>query len=219
MTRVPGRGRPSPPAHAPRAEQVRETRRRILVAARDMFVRRGYAGATVDAIAHRAGVSPQTVYNAVGGKAEVLKAVYDVALAGDDEPVPVNDRPHAVAMRAAPDAATALRLYAQMGRQMLERAGPLLVTVYVDAPQQDAQVRAFVEVIEAERRAGTGAVAGWIAERFGLRDGVSVAEARDVLWTLLAPETAHRLVDLCGWSPARWEVWIARTATEALCGA
>lgn len=218
MARVPGRGRPSPPAHAPRAEQVRETRRRVLDAAREMFVRRGYAGATVEAIAHRAGVSPQTVYNVVGGKADVLKAVYDVALAGDDDPVPMNERPHALAMRAAPDAATALRLYAQIGRQMLERAGPLLVTVYVDAPQLDAQVRAFVETIEQERHIGTGVVAGWLEERFGLRDGVSVAEARDVLWMLLAPETAHRLVHRCGWSTARWEAWVARTATEALCG-
>ncbi|MDD7931012.1 TetR/AcrR family transcriptional regulator [Actinomycetospora straminea] len=218
MTEVPGRGRPSPPAHAPRAEQVRETRRRVLDAARDLFVRRGYAGATVDAIAHRAGVSTQTVYNVVGGKAEVLKAVYDVALAGDDIPVAMTQRPHAVAMRSAPDAATALAIYAQVGRLMLERAGPLLVTVYLDAPQLDPQVRAFVETIEAERRTGTGVVAGWLAERFGLREGVTVAEARDVLWTLLAPETAHRLVDLCGWSPARWEAWIARTATEALCG-
>ena len=73
---------------AARAEQVRETRRKVVAAARDLFLRRGYTGATVEAIAHRAAVSPQTVYNVIGGKAAVLKAVYDVTLAGDDEPVP-----------------------------------------------------------------------------------------------------------------------------------
>ncbi|MHC1560561.1 TetR family transcriptional regulator [Actinomycetospora sp. C-140] len=211
--------RAAPPARAHRAEQIRETRARVLGAARELFVRRGYTGATVDAIAHRAGVSPQTVYNVIGTKADVLKAVYDVALAGDDEPVPVGARPHAVAMAAAPDAATALRLYARVGRQMLERAGALLTTVYIQAPGRDPQVRAFVETIERERSIGTASVARSLADRFGLREGLTVAEAGDILWTLTAPETADRLLRRCGWSLDRYEAWLARTMTEALVGA
>jgi AcrR family transcriptional regulator/predicted ester cyclase len=82
------------PASAParntaRAEQVRATRQKVLTAARDLFLRRGYSGSTIEAVAKRAAVSPQTVYNVVGGKAALLKAVYDVAVAGDDEPVPM----------------------------------------------------------------------------------------------------------------------------------
>jgi AcrR family transcriptional regulator len=64
------------PSSEVRAEQRRATRQRILDAARALLLKRGYGGATVDAIAARAGVSVQTVYNAVGGKAAVLKAVY-----------------------------------------------------------------------------------------------------------------------------------------------
>ena len=90
-------------AGSPRAEQVRTTRQRVLGAARDLFLRRGFAGATIEAVAHRAGVSPQTVYNVVGGKAALLKAVYDVALAGDDEPVPMIERPIARALPATED--------------------------------------------------------------------------------------------------------------------
>ena len=210
--------RAAPPAGAPRAEQIRETRARVLGAARELFVRRGYTGATVDAIAHRAGVSPQTVYNVIGTKADVLKAVYDVALAGDDEPVPVGERPHVAAMRAAPDAATVLRLYARVGRTMVERAGPLLTTVYVQAPGGDPQVRAFVETIERERAVGTAATARFVAERFGLRDGLTVAEAGDVLWTLTSPETADRLLRRCGWSLDRYEAWLGRAMAEALVG-
>jgi AcrR family transcriptional regulator len=73
--------RSAPPATAARAEQVRATRQKVLGAARDLFLRRGYSGATIEAIAQRAAVSPQTVYNVVGGKAALLKAVYDVAAA------------------------------------------------------------------------------------------------------------------------------------------
>ena len=74
---------------AVRAEQRRATRQRVLDAARALLLSRGYGGATIEAIARRAGVSVQTIYNTVGGKAAVLKAVYDTMLAGDDEPVPV----------------------------------------------------------------------------------------------------------------------------------
>jgi AcrR family transcriptional regulator len=86
-----------------RAEQSRATRQRVLGAAQALFLRRGYAGATVEAIANRAGVSVQTVYNTVGGKAALFKAVYDTMLAGDDDPIPIIERPTFRGMRAATD--------------------------------------------------------------------------------------------------------------------
>src|SRR5262245_63012075 len=101
---------------AARAEQVRATRQKVLGAARDLFLRRGYHGTTVEAIAKRARVSPQTVYNVIGGKAAVLKAVYDVALAGDDEPVPMGRRPAYADLAAAPDPRSCLRVYAAIAR-------------------------------------------------------------------------------------------------------
>ena len=77
---------------------------------------------------------------------------------------------------------------------MLERAGPLLTTVHLQAAALDPHVLAFVETIERERATGTAATARFVAERFGLRPGLSVEEAGDVLWTLTAPEVADRLL-------------------------
>jgi len=116
-----------------RAEQRRATRQRVLDAARALLLSRGYGGATIDAIARRAGVSVQTVYNTVGGKAAVLKAVYDTMLVGDDEPVPVMQRPTVLAMRAATEPGRFLALYARMGREMYARAGPLLPIMLAEA--------------------------------------------------------------------------------------
>ena len=76
-----------------RAEQTALTRRRILDASGRLLVERGYHGTTLNGVADAAEVSVQTVYNVVGGKAALLKAVYDVTLAGDDEPVPIIERP------------------------------------------------------------------------------------------------------------------------------
>ena len=76
-----------------RAGQARTTRRAIVEAGAALFVERGYAGTTVDAIAERAGVSRKTVFTSVGGKVGLLKLAIDWALTGDDEPVALDDRP------------------------------------------------------------------------------------------------------------------------------
>ncbi len=210
--------RAAPPAHAARAEQVRATRHKVLGAARDLFLRRGYFGATIEAIAQRATVSPQTVYNVVGGKAAVFKAVYDVALAGDDEPVAMGERPIFAEIAAAADARACLALYARLGRQMIGRAGPLIGVVFVEGSGRDPDLRAFVDKIENERRAGTATMARHVVTRFGLRPGLTETEAADVLWALTAPELADRFIRRCGWTLDRYESWLGRTMADALVG-
>lgn len=210
--------RAAPAPNAARAEQVRATRQKVLAAARDLFLRRGYHGSTIEAVSKRAGVSPQTVYNVVGGKVALLKAVYDVAVAGDDEPVPVGERPVFAEIAAAADARTCLAFYARLGRQMVARAGPVISVVVVEGTGRDRDLRAFVDTIEDERRRGTANMARHVAGRFGLRPGLTEAEAADVLWTLTAPEVADRFVRRRGWSLDRYEQWLARAMADALVG-
>lgn len=202
-----------------RAEQRRATRQRVLDAARALLLRRGYGGATIEAIAGRAGVSVQTVYNTVGGKAALLKAVYDTMLAGDDEPIPIIERPTALAMRATTDPRRFLALYAHMGRELYERVGPLLPTILAEGAAGDREVRAFIDTIENERAVGTARIATHLHERFGLRDGLTVADAADILWTLTAPDLPLRLVHRRGWSLDRFEAWSADTMAHALLAA
>jgi AcrR family transcriptional regulator len=210
--------RPPPPAGAARAEQVRASRGKVLGAARDLFLRRGYPGATIEAIAHRAGVSPQTVYNVVGGKAALLKAVYDATLAGDDEPVPMIERPSYRRIAAAPDARSCLAAYARFGREVLERVGPLIAVLLVEGTGSDPDLRAFVDAVERERGRGTAGAARYVAGRFGLRPGLTEDEAADVLWALTAPELADRFVRRRGWTLDRYEAWLAGAMADALLG-
>ncbi len=199
---------------AVRAEQTRATRQRVIAAAQALFLRRGYTGATIEAIAARAGCSVQTVYNAVGGKAAVLKAVYDTLMAGDIEPVAILARPAALAMRTAPDPREMLARYARIGRDMTERILPLLPILLSEGAAGDRDVRAFIETTESERAIGTATVAAQLEERFGLR--VSVAEAADVLWTLTAPDIVLRLVHRRGWTLDRYERWLAEAMADAV---
>jgi AcrR family transcriptional regulator len=201
-----------------RAEQTALTRRRVLDAAGRLFVAHGYAGTTVAAVAQAAGTSVQTVYNVAGGKAALLKAVYDVTLAGDDAPVPMSERPEARAVREAPSGRECLARYATMGRVLGERTAPLVTVVLAQAGSGDADLAAFVATVEGERATGTRGVAAHVAGKFGLREGLDVDAAADVLWALTAPDLADRLVVRRGWGWDRFERWLGTAMADALLG-
>lgn len=201
-----------------RAEQTALLRRRVLDAARASLLAHGYAGTTLSGVAAAAGVSVQTVYNTVGSKPALLKAVYDVTLAGDDEPVPMSERPVVRAMLAADDGRECLRLYARMGRELGERTLPLVAILLARAAGGDPDLRAFADTIERERSNGTRATAEHVAGRFGLRPGLDAASAADVLWTLTAPDVADRLVRRRGWGWDRFEAWLGEAMADALLG-
>jgi AcrR family transcriptional regulator len=185
-------------ATALRTEQTAVTRRRILDAAGRLFIERGYLGTTLAGIADAAGVSVQTIYNVVGSKSVLLKAVYDVTLAGDDGPVPMAQRPIVQAVVEATDARECLVRYAVMGRVLGERTLPLVTMLLNQAATGNAELRAFAETFETERAIGTGMIGRRVAERFGLREGLEVQVAADVLWVLTAPDLADRLVNRRG---------------------
>jgi AcrR family transcriptional regulator len=202
-----------------RARQALGTRARVLRAAAALFLRRGYVGTTIESVAARAGVSVQSVYNTVGGKAALLKAVYDVLLAGDEEPVPIAERPLFRAILAAPDGRTALALYARLGRELWERIGPLVTVVLAQASAGGADLRGFVTTIEGERARGNAGLVAHLADTFGLRQGLSREAAADILWTLTAPEVMDRLVTRRGWTLDAAQEWLAGAMADALFGA
>lgn len=194
-----------------RAEGSRATRRRILDAAQELFLAKGYLGTTLDGIAAHAEVSPQTVYNLVGGKAALFKAVYDVTLAGDDEPIPLVDRPVFQEVLQADSPQAAFTAYAEVGQLLWERVGPL-----VRIAAGNGELRAFVATIEAERSTGVRRLVHHLAERFGLRPGLTEDRAADIVWVLAAPEMIDRLVVERGWTWNAYREWVAETATHAL---
>jgi len=196
-----------------RAEQARLTRARILDAARTLLLEGGYQSVTITALAETAGVSTQTIYNAVGNKAAVIKAVYDVTLAGDDDGRPMSDRPEFRALSEATDAASMLRAYAAFGRRIAERIGPLLSVL---ATHTDHDVRSFATTIDTERLHGNTITVNDLSRRFGLPRGMTRRRAIDTIWVLTAPELYDRLVHQRGWTPDDYEHWLASAMIAAL---
>ena len=137
-----------------RAEQARDTRRRILAAAEGELLGGGYHATTMTSLARASGVSPQTIYDAIGKKAAVLKAVYDILLVGDDAPIPMSERPEWTRTVTQPTLPATLRAYASMSRLIVSRVGPLVGMALAEGAGADADLASFLAAIDRERRIG-----------------------------------------------------------------
>jgi AcrR family transcriptional regulator len=196
-----------------RREQAAETRRKILDAAEALFARQGYAATAMPAIAEEAGVALKTVYLAFGTKAGVLQGLWDVRLGGDDQPVPVTERPWYRQLLQASDPVALVRTAARQSRTVKERAGDLMVIIRQAAVVEPA-LASLWETIESEFRVVLGGLAGRLFDLGAL--AVSVGRATDLLWTLNHPDTWYLLVRGCGWSADQYEQWVGNTLVAQL---
>ena len=199
-----------------REERARKTRARILDAARELMLSGGYARMTIADLARAAGVSAQTVYNSVGGKAEVVKAVYDVILAGDGDPVPMSNRPQFRAVTEAVDLDSWAASYAAWSRVISERVGPLLGALLAHGPGGDPVLEKLVASMDSERRIGNERALRGLVERGGLPRETPLRRLVDAVWVLTAPEVYDRLVHRSGWTPAAYEKWLTLQLRAAL---
>jgi AcrR family transcriptional regulator len=198
-----------------RREQAAETRHKILDAAEELFARDGYAAIAMPAIADRAGVALKTVYLAFGTKAGVLHGLWDVRLGGDDQPIPVTERPWYRELLQADDPVGLVRTAAWQSRVTKDRAGDLMCIIRQAAVTEPA-LAGLWDRIETEFRAVLGGFAKRLAALGALAPGVDADYATDLLWTLNHPDTWYLLVRGCGWTPDGYERWVGDTLVAQL---
>ena len=198
---------------AKRDEQARETRRAILAAALDRFVAHGYTATTMQAIADDAGVAIQTVYAGFGSKRELLRQLIERTITGDDEPEPITERAESRAIADEPDPRRRAERDAAFSRSITERVAPI-VRIATEAAASDPDLAAMMELVKAARREEMVASARILAGPEGLR--VSEQEAAATLYVLYSPAVADMLMGDHGWSPKRYERWLARMILETV---
>ncbi|MGE0221244.1 TetR/AcrR family transcriptional regulator [Mycolicibacterium sp.] len=198
-----------------RAAQAMETRRRIVAAAAGLFVSAGYAGTSVDAIAEAAGVSRKTVFTAVGGKADLLAAALDRAIAGDDAPVALAERPEMIALLAAAEPAELLAGWARVITDIDARVGALFAALETAATVDDG-ARVLWDQLHAQRRAGARAVVDAVAALGGLREGLTRSAATDLACLFSDPAMHRHLVGGHGWTGRRFAGWLGELLSHQL---
>lgn len=198
-----------------RASQAKATRLRVIDAATRLFIERGYGATSIDEIAEAAGVGRATVFTSVGGKASLLRIAYDVALVGDDEPIPLPLRPWARPVRVATSQTERINRYADV----IALVGGRLAQIYEafrGAASSDPEVREQWNQILAERRVGARNVVKMLREHGPLRRGLDDDGAADIIWILNDPGLYHQLVLQRGWTPERFRSWVAETMRSQL---
>ena len=198
-----------------RREQAAATRLEILEAGQRLFERDGYAATTMAAVAAEAGVALKTVYLAFETKAGLLRALWHLRLRGDEDDVPIGERPWYREVIAEPDPERQLRLGARNAREVKGRAAKLML-VMRDAAGADVDTAALWRRIQDDFLANQRAVVDAIDAKGALAPGLDAARAADILWTLNHPDVWHLLVDERGWTPEEWERWFADTACAQL---
>ncbi|MFI7542337.1 TetR/AcrR family transcriptional regulator [Actinoplanes sp. NPDC049599] len=190
----------------------------MVAAAAAQFVAHGYGATLLDQVAEQAGVAVQTVYFHFGNKRTLLKEALDVAAVGDDEPVPLMERPWVRQIQQEPDPVRIITLWLATGRTILDRIAPLM-RVMRGATGTDPEVAAQWDTNQAQTRAAHGFLADLLAARGALKPGMGVEQARDIAFVLGNVETYLQFSDVCGWTPDEWQERAAAVLTAALLAA
>jgi AcrR family transcriptional regulator len=198
-----------------RQELARASRRAVLDAGLQLFVADGYAATTMASIARAAGVSVETVYKNFANKPGLVKALIDVSIVGDDEPVPMMEREYVARSMAEPDPAVKLLDFGVHIVDVASRAAAIQ-RVLRDAAVTDPGVADVLAKLDQERLVGMTHFAGHLHEGGHLRIGVSVDEARDVLWVHSSLELWDMLVTRRGWDPDVYGAWLGEQLVAAL---
>ncbi|GAA2296239.1 TetR/AcrR family transcriptional regulator [Nonomuraea roseoviolacea subsp. roseoviolacea] len=197
-----------------RAAKAAQTRARMLAAARDLFVGRGYTATSMQAIATEAGVAVQTLYFTFETKRAILKELLDIEVAGDDAPVATLDRPWVAEALAAPPEEL-LRRLAEATTGIHARVAALLEVVR-SAAAMDAEIAELWDTNIAQRHTVLAVFTGALAAKQALRPGLNALRAADAALAVLAPETYRLLTRHRGWSDGAWADWAAETLVDTL---
>ncbi|HMK13116.1 MAG TPA: helix-turn-helix domain-containing protein [Acidimicrobiales bacterium] len=197
-----------------RREQAAATRRQILGAAQRLFEAQGYAATTMASIADEASVSLKTVYLAFDTKSGLVRSLWDTLLRGEAD-IAVAQQPWYVEVLDEPDPARQLRLNARNSTAVKQRVAGLLRVLRDGAPS-DPDVAALWQLINDDFYANQREIVTSLHRKKALKRGLGVDHATDIVWTLIHPDVWHLLVGARGWSPSRYERWLADTTCEQL---
>ena len=198
-----------------RENQARHTRARITAAATRRFLTHGYSGTTMRAVALDAGVALPTVELAFRTKARLLKAVIDIAIAGDDQHAAMLDRGWATQAESVAEPAGFIAAFARVLTTSAERAAGLAATA-LEAARVDDDIAAVAAQLMAQRQVMAAWLVDGIMLRSPLRDETSRTAAVDTVWTMMDPVIFRRLIEDRGWPPNQFERWFTDSVMQLL---
>ncbi len=200
-----------------RRTAARQTRRSVLEAATELFTAQGYGATSLQAIADQAGVAVQTIYATLKNKPTILAEALDIAIAGDDEAVAVNQRDWMKEVWTAPTGEQRLRSYGQAVAQIMTRASDMFMVV-TGAALNDPRLEGLDRETQRRRRSGAASVVRSVTEVSSLAPGLDPERAVDIVWLLNSPAVHQQLVRHSGWSNEEYATWLGDALAREVLG-
>jgi AcrR family transcriptional regulator len=198
-----------------RQEQARETRRQIVAAARKLFPEYGYAGTTIEALAREAGVAPETIFATFGSKRAILDPLIDEAVGGDDQPIPLLQRPGPQSVLREPDPIVQVQRFAPDIASILARVAPIFEILRM-AAKTEPDIADLLKNMLNQRLKNLSVFVEHLAAHGPLRTGLGKSQAAETVWAITSPELYRLLTVDRGWSHERYVQWLGDTLTRLL---
>jgi AcrR family transcriptional regulator len=198
-----------------RRAQAAETRRQIVETAFRLFKERGYAGATIEAIALEAGVAPETIYSVFGNKRAILMHLVQISVGGDDEATPLLQRPGPQKVLLELDPSRQLHLFSEDMANILQRVAPVFEIMRL-AAKTEPDIAELLNNLLKERLENLGLFVQSLLAHGPLREGLDVTQATEIVWTITSPEVFNLLIIDRGWSKDKYIQWLADTLSRLL---
>lgn len=193
-----------------------ETRRRILEAARKLFMARGYAGATAELIAAEAGVAAQTIYAVFKNKKRLLISLMNVSpRTGMEDHTPMSERVEVKAVAQEHDQRRQLQMFAQVVANNLDQVA-VVSQIMADAAKTEPDLDRVVQKLNRQRLEHMTLAVQQIAAHGPFQEEIDEANARDIVWTLTSAEVFLLLTRDRGWPKEKYAGWLADTLIKAL---
>jgi TetR/AcrR family transcriptional regulator, regulator of autoinduction and epiphytic fitness len=191
-----------------RKEQAHQTHLQIIEAARRLFFSSGYAGTTIEMIAREAGVATETVYAIFGNKTAILTKLVNVSVVGDDEPIPLLERPHIQTTSQIKDPHKLLEIFASDIYNIMQRMSPVFLLLRTTS-KSEPEIAALLDKLLKERLKGMAFFVSQLARLGSLRENLNLEKAAETVWTISSGEVFHLLTVDRGWTKEQYVNWLA----------
>ena len=178
-----------------------------------LFLTEGFGATTVAAVALAAGVSAETIYKSFGGKAGLVRAIWARALEGEGA-TPAEQRSDGM-QATEHDPRQVIRRWGEFMLEVAPRVAPILLLIR-SAATIDPEMAELLADVDEQRRRRMERNARTLHSRRQLRQGMTLPDARDILWTYSSPELFELLVVKSGWSVQRYGRFVSDQLISAL---
>ena len=198
-----------------RKNQAKETRRMIIEAARKLFYELGYNYATIDAIAREAGVAAETIYAIFGNKQTILMNLIQVTVVGDDENIPLLERPFIKDALKITDQLQLIKKFASDIYTIMQRMSPVFALLRSTA-RTDPEIMALMNKLLMERLDGMSFFVNQLNRIGPMKEQTLTNQANVSVWAISSAEVFTLLTQDLGWSKEEYTAWLSSSLTRLL---